>query len=251
MIKQRLIPNGRCLNTITKLFSNNITKNAHPIRNMSNFKKFLNPFKYYQENADNQAKRRVKKELESGMLWDLKEMMKNPSLKEIVGSPTLISESQAQTVPTVKSKDLKGNQLNFPDCLETDKPTLLIVTLKPFFSDKYVKSWSDPFKEQFPNIKVYNLVLVNQFSYQLLSPIIKSTRAGKIDSVIESWSNQPFYNIKSSNNLYEDFSISNPYSAYVFLVNEGKIRWQASGLSTPGEVEYLNKLTRQLIEKKN
>ncbi|KAK5575384.1 hypothetical protein RB653_010644 [Dictyostelium firmibasis] len=254
MIANRLI-NSSCrgLNSIaSKSLLNNTTRYVtvqQQIRTMS-WKKFINPFQYYKDNADTQPKRRVQKELDQGVLWDVKEFMNNPTMKIFVGSPNLISESQADIVPKVKSKDLDGNQLIFPDCLNKDKkPSLLIVSVKPYHADKFINSWSEPFKKEFPQLNIHSLFLISQLGYQILSPLLKSTRKGKNNDVIESWSNQPIA-IKKSNTIYEDFNVTNPFSSYIYLVVDGKIRWKSSGLSTPNEIETLTKLTKSLLEVK-
>ncbi|KAN0053109.1 hypothetical protein ACTA71_012591 [Dictyostelium dimigraforme] len=254
MITNRLINSCKGLNgLVSKSLLNNTTKNVivqQQIRNMS-WKKFINPFQYYKENADTQQKRRVKKELEEGVLWDVKEFVKNPTMKVFVGSPNLISESQAEIVPQVKAKDLDGNKLVFPDCLNKDKkqPSLLIVSIKPYHADKFVNSWSEPFKKEFPQLDIHSVFLVSQLGYQILSPILKSNRKGKNNDLTESWSNIPVA-IKKSNTIFEDFNITNPYSSYIYLVVDGKIRWKSSGLSTPNEVDTLKKLTKSLLDDK-
>ncbi|KAM9957400.1 hypothetical protein ACTFIR_009505 [Dictyostelium discoideum] len=260
MITNRLINSCKSLNGIvSKSLLNNTTKNVifqqqqqqQQIRNMSSWKNFLNPFKYYKENADTQQKRRVKKELEDGVLWDVKEFMKNPTMKVFVGSPNLINESQAEVVSKIKTKDLDGNKLEFPNCLNKDNdPSLLIVSVKPFHADKFIKSWTEPFKKEFPQLDIHSIFLVSQLGYQILSPLLKSTRKGKNNDLTESWYNLPMA-IKKSNTIFEDFGVTNPYSSYIFLVVDGKIRWKSSGLSTPNEVETLKKLTKSLLEDKN
>ncbi|KAN0026007.1 hypothetical protein ACTFIV_006987 [Dictyostelium citrinum] len=256
MITNRLINSCRGLNGFaSKSLLNNTTKNVisqQQIRNMSSWKNFMNPFKYYKENADTQQKRRVKKELEEGVLWDVKEFMKNPTMKVFVGSPNLISESQAEVVPQVKTTDLSGNKLEFPNCLNNldNKPSLLIVSVKPYHADKFINSWSEPFKKEFPQLDVHSVFLISQLGYQILSPLLKNSRKGKNNDVIESWSNIPIA-IKKSNTIFEDFGITNPYSSYIYLVDGGKIRWKSSGLSNQNEVDTLKKLTKSLLEDKN
>ncbi|KAF2077816.1 hypothetical protein CYY_000861 [Polysphondylium violaceum] len=213
-------------------------------------KKFLNPFKYYQENADTAAKKRVQKELNSGIMWDVKEFTNNPNMKLFVGSPTAIALGKAKSIPSFKTSDLNGKTIEIPDDFPSNKPTLLIVSLKPFHSDVFVESWSKPFKSKFPNLECHSTILVHQLGYQIFSPLLKMSRKNKIDTVTESWSNQ-MPHIKESNDLYETFSITNIFGSYIFLVLDGKIRWQSSGKSTPEEIETLCKVTQTLIDNPN
>ncbi|KYR03067.1 hypothetical protein DLAC_00559 [Tieghemostelium lacteum] len=246
---RKLICNATIGTYSKSLLLNNSNRIIDQTRYIS-FKNLLNPFKYYQENADTSAKKRVQKELNQGVLWDVREFVNNPNMKLFVGSPKLTPLASSQDLPEIKTSDLYGNSITVPQQLSQTKPSLLCVTLKPFHSNNLVASWSEPFKAQFPNIDIHHVVLVQQTGYRLLSPFLKRTRRDKNKNVIESWSNQPI-DIRGGNDLLETLSITNPFGSYIYLIMDGKIRWKSSGKSTPEELEYLFKNTQSLIDNPN
>ncbi|EGG15449.1 hypothetical protein DFA_10286 [Cavenderia fasciculata] len=238
----------------TLLFNKPTTFTSSTTRNIS-FLKFLNPFNYYNkdDNVNTSQKKRIQYELKEGISWDYKEILNNPNMKLFYGTPRAIPLVQSHDCPKFQAVDLYGKTVDYPEALPSDgKPMLMCVTLKPYFGQHFVDSWTEPWKNRYPHLPVHHVVLYYQNAYKFLGSFIKGSRRTKQQQsgVLEYWSHQPINFLKDVNNIHDTLTISNPLGAYTYLIVDGKIRWKASGKSTPEELDHLFKITQNLIDTK-
>ncbi|GAM23963.1 hypothetical protein SAMD00019534_071380 [Acytostelium subglobosum LB1] len=211
------------------------------------FWSYLNPFKFYNNNADTPQKKLVQYELKEGVSWDYKEILKNPNMKLFYGTPRAIPLGQSIDCPAMEGTDLYGNKIKYPLIdMPPNTPMLMCVTLKPFFGQSFIDSWVEPFKQRYPSLSIHHVVLIQQTGYKILAPLFKKSRQSKSQGITESWCNQQMH-IRDVNQIHQTLTISNPLGAYFYLIMDGKIRWKSSGKATPEEIDSLLKVTNTLM----
>ncbi|KAJ3025476.1 Mitochondrial ATPase complex subunit atp10, partial [Rhizophlyctis rosea] len=158
----------------------------------------------------------------------------------------LRSEIGAPPIPNIKSTLFDGTDTDVWSYVAQNKVTLVSFVFSAF-GDKHVDSYMNPFRQEFANVPGVSYLQVaveeNATKAKALQPFLFYVK-WKTEKALRPHKMMHFGDIKPERHRA---GMKNSVVGWVNLVDEkGRVRWQAHGPATEGELASLRKFTRTL-----
>ncbi|KAI8846583.1 ATPase assembly factor ATP10 [Chytridium lagenaria] len=182
--------------------------------------------------------------------WDDQKELARKGVKHWEAASVLTAPGQARVIPRVIGKSLSRNQVNLHEAV-AKQPVTLVTFAFSGLGDGHIKSYVEPFKEEFKgdeNVKVMNVVIEENWSkawaMNLFIPWMRfKTPVNERDAYI--------YYAGEFSALRRAAGMHNKLLGWVNLVDaNGRIRWQAHGPASEAEKAFLVEGAKGLLEEK-
>ena len=183
-------------------------------------------------------------ELEGGVFPQFKEYRKT-SGKLFRADEKLIGRSVAPVFPTIKAKNLLGEQVAIPPL---DGKTYLIGLAYNQHSLTTFETWKSSYLETFGSTAPFIECTITESSFLSMFSSSVSTSLKNVVAKEHHHCHVPIFDRDDNNRLKESLIIKNTLPLYVFLVDQSYVRWRGTGEADEEELEWMNKCAKQLNE---
>ena len=241
-------------------FRNNFSRHEGITMNMDTISSTIQPGNVVIRKGRDGSERKRYTEIVHGYFWMLRDMRKTGD-KPILSNTQPIPEAMAKAFPPLQVRSLSGTKYEIPSAFaeknRSGDPnahcTLLAVSFRDYGYQR-LSGWINPFKEHFgpdhPRVNVARLNISEGFlsKYFLQVPIASMMKA---NTPKEEHDMTLLHFGRDLENFRDSLRMHNVMTAYVFLLDGlNRVRFAGSGTAEPSDIEYLVKVTEEIVPKK-
>eukprot|EP01104_Vermistella_antarctica_P009625 TRINITY_DN248_c0_g1_i1.p1 TRINITY_DN248_c0_g1~~TRINITY_DN248_c0_g1_i1.p1 ORF type:complete len:315 (-),score=42.35 TRINITY_DN248_c0_g1_i1:39-983(-) len=204
---------------------------------------FFNIVDWYKKNASTPEQLELKRELDQGYWWELKQVGTG---KAFQGS--LLSKPRQLPTVSTRARTLSGDPVAVNDVLvnEARIPTLVVFSLRRVMCEDMIQTWKRPYQKEFQGkVNILEIVLVDELMYRALGPLWEY--AARKTTPKDEWSSV-IYSYGDCDKIKDSLNLKNRFLCYPVLLDEnGRALWHSSGLANSTDLRSLFACTYGLI----
>lgn len=197
-----------------------------------------------------EAERKLPKKYRPNMFAEFKQLNDTEG-KVIEAAGELTSVHKAVKVPSLKAKNLVGEEIDMEELVAAGKVTLLLTSFKNFGMNM-LPAWRDAFNE-IPVVAAdakrhhFDVVMLNVIEDWYMKLVQGSITRGLCERTPEAMHGRTLAHFGRCDDFRTVLDLNNSFVGYAHLIDgKGRVRWMAAGDITRTEKKTLAALTAEL-----